>query len=167
MTHARTPGSIEAALMETLRDLSEAEVQRAIPGRTLKSFYRAANPQIDIGLRIEHAAALDAALVAKGKPARLLPLALQLHGLRLAELGGAPAHDPRPPLERLAETMIEVGDIASALRAACGADSPGGAMVTEDEAGAILREVAEARQRLDTLARDVEATTRRRPRAVA
>lgn len=156
MTHRRMPGSVEAALIQTLHELSEAEV-RAATGKSLSTFYRASNPQLDAGLHLVDAAALDAALIVKGQAPRLMAIGRRLKEQVLAELGGAPPHAPVHPLERLAEVAAEIGDVAGALRGACSADGPSGRAITAAEAATVLDEIRAARAALDAIERDVLA----------
>ena len=166
MTHRRMPGTVEAALIETLHELSEAEVRRAT-GKSLSTFYRASNPQLDAGLHLVDAAALDAALIAKGQAPRLMAIGRRMKEAVLAELGGAPPHAPVHPLERLADVTAEIGDVASALRGACSADGPAGRAITAAEAATVLEEIRSARAAIDAIERDVLAATAPAVRVVA
>jgi hypothetical protein len=160
------PGTVEAALIETLHELAEAEVRRAT-GKSLSAFYRASNPQLDAGLHLADAAALDAALIAKGLPPRLMAIGRRMKEAVLADLGGAPAHAPVHPLERLAGVMAELGDIAGEVRAACHPEGAAGRAIDEREAARVLAEIEEARAELTRLEADIHAGMVRRPRAVA
>jgi hypothetical protein len=158
MTHRRMPGSVEAALIETLHELSEAEVRRAT-GKSLSTFYRASNPQLDAGLHLVDAAALDAALIARGHTPKLMAIGRRMKEQVLAELGGAPPHAPVHPLERLADVTAEIGDVAAALRGACSAEGPSGRTITAAEGATVLSEIRAARAALDAIERDVVAST--------
>lgn len=158
MTHRRMPGSVEAALIQTLHELSEAEVRHAT-GKSLSTFYRASNPQLDAGLHLVDAAALDAALMAKGQAPRLMAIGRRVKEQVLAELGGSPPHAPVHPLERLADVTAEIGDVAAAVRGACSAEGPAGRAITAAEGATVLDEIRVARAALDAIERDVLAAT--------
>lgn len=166
MTYARRPGTIEAALTDSIQQLTPAEIERAT-GKSLSLFYKAANPIKPAALHLVDAVSLDAALIVKGEPPRLLRRARELKHARVVELGGRPIHEPQHPLDRLAGVMAELGDVAGEVRAACCGSSPHGRGIDEREAARILAEVDEAETELAKLKADVHAAIVRRPRVVA
>lgn len=166
MTYARRPGTIEAALTDSIQLLTPIEVERAT-GKSLSLFYKAANPIKPAALHLVDAVSIDAALIVKGEQPRLLRRARDLKHARVVELGGRPMHEPQHPLERLAAVMGEVGDVASEVRAACCGSSPLGRAIDEREATRILAEIEEAEGELAKLKADIHAAVVRRPRVVA
>jgi len=90
MTHHRAAGSLEHALLTVLNDLSPEEIVTAT-GKKPAHFYKLALPTNDYCLDMDDAAALDAALLAKGKPARFMPLMQEMVQAALERLGGAKA----------------------------------------------------------------------------
>ena len=112
MTHYREPGTVEDVLAAVLRALSADEILTAT-GKKLALFRALSNPENPCSLDLDDAAALDAALVAKGLPARFRPLFDALHTAAVAKLGGAkPATlDLNTELRRLS---IEVGTLYKA-----------------------------------------------------
>lgn len=113
MTHYRTPGSPEAVLLEVLQLLPPVAVHQST-GKKLNSFYRISNPENELGLHLDDAAALDAALLARGERARFADLLSELTQSAIARMGGAKANSfcIDTGLRRITG---ELGDLARAV----------------------------------------------------
>lgn len=130
MTHHRVAGSVEAVTLDALHHLTDAEIEAAT-GKKRSAFYKAVNPTTPGGLHFADAARLDAALKAKGLPARFLPLFL--------EMSGGSQGQAMPDLEKgLRRIGCEAGDL---FRAAEEANADG--VLTTEERRAIAKEAQE------------------------
>jgi len=87
VTHYRTPGSPEAVLLEVLQLLPPVAVHSAT-NKKVATFYRVSNPENELGLHLDDAAALDAALLARGERARFAHLLSELTQSALTRMGG-------------------------------------------------------------------------------
>lgn len=112
MTIDRTPGSVEAAVMEALHLLSPAECE-AWTNRGPSYWYRVSNPGKPDRLQFADAAQLDAASLAKGGPARFRQLLGDLTMIELRRRGIEPG--PVQLKDGLGHVVIEVGELASVL----------------------------------------------------
>lgn len=110
MTHMRMAGSVEAVLMDVINNLTDAEIFQAT-GKKRGHFYKVANPLNSMGLHMDDAAGLDAALLAKGMPARFTQLFAEMVAARTAS--GTPREiDLDRKMRRL---TIEAGELCKAL----------------------------------------------------
>lgn len=164
MTMAREPWSIEAALLQVLRELTPAEIEGAT-GRKPAYFYRLARPDTETSIGAGHAAALDALLIAGGRPPLLLPAIERARDHQVERLGG-PRHQAQPPAERMMRLVATIGDVCAELAAAQADHSDGGRAITDAEAQQLAARIREGRAQLDRLEADI-AAHRRPPRAVA
>lgn len=147
----RPIGSAKAALGQALEALSPLEINAAT-GVSPQALWEASNPGRKKLPALEHAAGLAAALRAKGLDDPVSRFFEQHRAATLARLGGSAPHQPQQPQARLLDVTKEVGDIAGELRE-CLAD---GALCNIDK-DQLRRQVAEAREALDQLERDIAA----------
>ncbi|WP_372393802.1 phage regulatory CII family protein (plasmid) [Azospirillum sp. HJ39] len=113
MTLQRTPGSIEHALLQVVNELSPQEIETAT-GLKIGTFRRISNPLNGTALDLDDAAALDAALIRKGRPPRFQPLFQEIIASVVAQLGGAEA--PVTDFGRsLRQLNIESGRLAKEI----------------------------------------------------
>ena len=106
MTKHRPAGSIEAALLEALNDLTDRELGEVL-GKSRSYLYACADPAKREQLHFADAVKLDRALAAKGLPLRFKPI----HD---NELGQAAAPVSVGALTaRLTDGMKELGDVAA------------------------------------------------------
>lgn len=77
MTIPRTPGTVEALLLDTVHKLSP-EAILSYTGKSQAHFYKVSHPDSRWVLSIEDAAGLDAALINAGHPPRFIGLMEQL-----------------------------------------------------------------------------------------
>lgn len=112
MTKPRPAGSIEAALLQALHLLSEAELTEAV-AKSRAHFYSCADPAKREQLHLADAIRLDQALIAKGLPALFLPL-------MQAAVGGSEPGGLDAVGLRLVRLTKELGDVAAAYEAAAG-----------------------------------------------
>lgn len=113
MTHQRLPGSIEHALLQTVKDLSPAEIEAAT-GLKIATFRKLSNPLNGETLDLDDAAALDAALIKRGLSPRFLEVYQEIMVSALQRIGGAaePKTDYGRSLRRL---DIESGQLAKVI----------------------------------------------------
>jgi len=152
MTKRRAPDSIEDAVTQALAILGDAGASAAT-GKSARLVRQWGDPDADAH-QIQHQQALrlDLACIAEGEaPPFHTHFAEQIR--RATQKAGGTLH----PVERLAEVMAEVGDVAAAVRAGLLPSSPGGSRFTHDEAATLRRELAELRAVLDCLDADVVA----------
>lgn len=112
MTKHRPAGSIEAALLEALNDLTDRELGDAL-GKSRSHLYACADPAKREQLHFADAVKLDRALAGKGLAPRFLPI-LRLH------LGGAAPAGVPDLLQGLARAMAELGDVSAVVSEATG-----------------------------------------------
>jgi hypothetical protein len=96
MTYHREPGTFEYAIHDALRKVAPARLERAT-GLPMDSLYRASNPEHRQQLPATAAARIDAALVASGEGAALLPFLTRVYERALEDLGGAGKRAPGLP----------------------------------------------------------------------
>lgn len=113
MTHQRLAGSIEHALLQTVKDLSPAEIEAAT-GLKIGTFRKLSNPLNGETLDLDDAAALDAALIKRGLSPRFLAVFQEITMSALQRIGGAaePKTDYGRSLRRL---DIESGQLAKVI----------------------------------------------------
>lgn len=152
MTKLRAPLSVEDAVNLIHATVGGPEACR-ITGKSDRLIRMWSDPDDDAHqIPIYQAIRLDAAMVARG----LAPPILTAYRASLRD--AVPVSVAQCPSHRLADVMVEVGDVAGAIRAAVCPNGAGGSVITAAEARQILHELAEARTALDTIERDVLAT---------
>lgn len=114
MTHRREPLSIESEGINALRQLTDEDI-RAATGKTRGYFYQVFSPANSMGLQFEDAAALDAALLARGAEPRFKPLLKALRNAVIVRLGGRPPHRPEDIARRALSAAAKFGDIARVI----------------------------------------------------
>jgi hypothetical protein len=109
MTLHRPAGSIEDKLRDVLNQLSPDEILAAT-GKRAATFAKICNPSNDYGLDLPDAAALDAALVARGLSPVFAPALQEIAQATLARLRGAPT--PAADIDRCLRSLArEVGEL--------------------------------------------------------
>lgn len=120
MTVYRKPGSIEDALRQAVQELSPQEIKQAT-GLTAAKFRKTSNPLDGTDLELADAAALDAALIARGKSPVFIEVMQEITAAKLAELQG----DERPETDfarQLVRLDIESGTLAKEIDTALADD---------------------------------------------
>lgn len=156
MTLVRPPGSVPADLIIAIRNLTADEIERAT-GRSVSLFAKVSKPGSGLAFDFGHAAALGAALIAKGLADPFEPRYHLLRDEITARLGGRPTHRPSSPGERMMALMADIGHLADELRRATDPVGPGGRRITKAEIAAVMQQVQEARADLAALERDLQA----------
>lgn len=105
MTLHRTAGSIDAKILEALRDLTDTEIL-SFTGKTRAHFHKISHPENDWGLHLTDAALLDAALIAKGQPPVFRPVYDEM--VRMATRGTDYSMDLSKEVRRVS---VEVGEL--------------------------------------------------------
>lgn len=148
MTYRRQPGSIEARVLECLQQLSPEDVALHT-GKQPSALYKAANPLDRQQLQFLDAVGLEVAMVGiHGEPV-FQPLFADLTRIRLQFVADrAPAADP---MDRLAQVVKEVGDLADELRAARDARGAGGRRIVSLELERVIAEAVEAQDAIGKL----------------
>jgi hypothetical protein len=150
MTLLRKPGSAKAELQLAIEQLSPEEIRDAT-GVSVQAVTEGSHPNKRKQPSLEVAAAIDAALMAKGRLPLMLGFYEHHRNAVLSRLGGRPAHRPLSPAERLMQVTAEVGDVATVMARAL-TDGE----LNPTECAALIREVREAKERLEALERDIE-----------
>lgn len=113
MTVYRAPGTVEDTLARVLRVLSPADLAEAT-GKGVDAFRKASNPNAPHGLRLDDAAALDAALVARGYAPEFGPLFAELQQRAAARM--RPLEPGAPDIDRgLRRVVAETGALSTAI----------------------------------------------------
>lgn len=107
MTKHRPAGSIEAALLEALNDLTDRELGAAV-NKSRSYLYACADNAKREQLHLRDAIALDRALATKGLPLRFLPILQQ-------ELGPAAPAALLDLVHGVTRAMAELGDVAGEI----------------------------------------------------
>lgn len=149
MTKQLHPASLPAAVAKIYGALSPKGAGAAI-NKSAQTVYGWANEDTDFWPNVPQAIALDRAYLLAGHG----PAPIYRHyGLVLASLE-APAHSPADPLDRVDSTLKEALEAVQSYRAYClqhpGEMSPARRVET-------LREIQEAIDELEGMARDIEA----------
>lgn len=143
----RRPDTVEHAVTRVIADMG-AETAGAAIGRSPWLLRKASDPDDDFCLSVEHCIGLDAEYqIATGEPGPIQ----QAYAVQVAKRAGAlPYHEPGDPLERVVEVIKEGAEAADAYRACQPRSTP--LMRTN-----ALREIGEAIEAYQKMARDIEA----------
>lgn len=161
MTKRRDPLSLEDAVFLVHASLGDAQVE-AVTSKSARLVRMWSDPDDDAHrIPLFQALRLDRAMIGRGEAPPILTA--YKAELRRAADGTAV---PGDPMARLAEAMVELGDVAEAVRQARCPKSDGGRQITAEEGRDVLRELAVLRGVLDALERDVTASIPAGPRAV-
>ncbi len=161
MTKRREPLSLEDAVFLVHATLGDSRVEE-ITGKSARLVRMWSDPDDDAHrIPLIQALRLDRGMVQRGEA----PPILTAYRTELRRTADA-ALSPGDPLARLSDVMVELGDVAAAVRRACCSGGDGGRRITADEAREVLRELAELRGQIDAFERDVTAAVPARPRAV-
>lgn len=153
MSKLRKPWTFEDAIHIAVAGLGLEGTAQAI-GKSGSLVYKWGDPDIDCLPSVRQAVLIDAACAVAGHGEGPMLLAYR-EQVRLAvnARGGAPAHTPADPVERICNVMRESVEAVDAYR---GAIAPGKSiapvMVTE-----VVREAAEAIEALEDMIKDVES----------
>lgn len=109
MTLHRTPGSVEAVLLQAIDIFTDADIRLLCKSRG--HLYRLANPANKTRLSFEDAARIDAILTLKGQPAKFLSLFSDL----IAVFGSAPLELQTDITVSLRKLAIEAGELNKAV----------------------------------------------------
>lgn len=110
MTVYRAPGSVEAVLLGVIRVLSPEDIEAAT-GKHIDTIRAMSNPNKRDRLGLEDAAALDAALKARGYAPEFGPLFAEIERRTAERIAGRRATPPNPE-RALRRVMAETGDLA-------------------------------------------------------
>lgn len=151
MTYRRAVGSVEEGVLVAIRELSPDEI-KGFTGVSPQIIADAGNPVTSKTLSLEHAANLDAALTARGRPEVFAALFARLRDRKLQEKTGIPIHEPQDLRDRLVSLSAEAGDVAAEFRKR----SEDGEL-SADDLQAICQQAREALAATEALIRDCEA----------
>lgn len=153
MSKLRKPYTFEDGIHVAVAGLGLEGTAEAI-GKSASLVYKFGDPDIECLPSVRQAVLIDAAYVLAGHGAAPLLRAYREQVETAVNIrGGAPAHTPADPVERICKVMRESVEAVDAYR---GAIQPGKTIapvvVTE-----VVREAAEAITALEDMIRDVEA----------
>ena len=143
-----TPGALA---LDALEELSDQQMYAAtgITKDAITKKTRPTNP--NRALAFADAVGLEAALETAGRPARFAGLFADMVRRKVAQLGGAPYHEPMDPRERLKGAIKELADVILAVERAMEDGQP-----TPQQRAEMVKEAYEMRDLIDKLIRDVE-----------
>ena len=158
MTKLREPRTFEDAITRILGDLGAERAAEAV-GKSTSMVRQWSDPDVDALPDIRKAARLDAAYAVETGE---MPIGKAYVREVQALAGGGGGHTPGCPLERITEMIRETAEAADAFRAFHGNMSPA-------QASEALREIQEAIDALERMAKDIEAGREQqaRPQAAA
>ena len=144
MTHQRTVGTIEHALLNVINDLSPGEIEEAT-GKRPGTFYKAANPAQAAGLHLKDAIALDGCLIARGRPAVFLNI--YLDRMRSNGVNTEPVDIER----EFVQAVVKIGELGRRIDKAM-ADG----ILEQSERQWIAEQAHDLREVIDTILQHVE-----------
>jgi hypothetical protein len=155
MTLRRDPLSIDAALMQAMQQLSPEEV-RAATGKKPHHFHVVSQPNNNLGLWFSDAAALDAALLAKGEPPIFKPIFKSERDRVMTRIGDRPPHRPEDVRRRALAIGAVIGDLNRVVHGLGERDHDGIAEVLHEDIALLVEIRRQADDLFDLLLKDAE-----------